>query len=104
MRMKVTKLMEIYYGKMSVIILNPLYQNDTKRNRWVVLYTHITQLMGQTTSVYIAATYFAIMLLSLFGRLQRVINSQKVCISFGNSGSQYSFSQKRLRLNFQTCF
>ena len=65
MRVKVTKLMEIYYGKMSVIILHLLYQNDTKRNRWVVLYTHITQLMAERTNVYIAATYFAIMLLSL---------------------------------------
>ena len=65
MRMKVTKLMEIYYGKMSVIILHPLYQNDTKRNRWVVLHTRITQLMAQTTNVYVAATYFAIMLRSL---------------------------------------
>ena len=36
--------------------------------------------------------------------LQRVIKSQKVCISFGHSKTRYLFSQKNLRLNFQTCF
>ena len=44
----------------------PLYQqHDTKRNPWVVLYTHIAQLMTHTTYVYTAAAYLAIMLLSL---------------------------------------
>ena len=34
-------------------------------NPWVVLYTHITQLMTDTTYAYIAAAYLTIMLLSL---------------------------------------
>ena len=50
-----------------------------------MLYTPIAQLMTHTTNVYIAAAYPVIMLLSLFGILQRVIKSQKVCISFGYS-------------------
>ena len=36
--------------------------------------------------------------------LQRAIKGQKVCISFGHSKSRYLFSQKNLRLIFQTCF
>ena len=31
-------------------------------NPWVVLYTHIAQLMTRTENVYIAAAYLAIML------------------------------------------
>ena len=36
--------------------------------------------------------------------LQRVIKSQKVCLSFRHSKSWYLFFQKSLRLNFQNCF
>ena len=47
-------------------MLLPLYQqNDTTSNPWVVLYTHIAQLMTHTTNVHITAAYFAIMLLRL---------------------------------------
>ena len=50
---------------MSVTILHLLYQlHDTKRNTWVVLYSHIAQQMTQTANAYIAAAYLAIMLLS----------------------------------------
>ena len=52
-------------------------QTDTKRKSWVVLYTHIAQLITQRTIENIAA-YVAIMLLSL---LERVIKSQRVHIS-----------------------
>ena len=65
--MKNTKLKQMYL-RISVIILHPLHQNyNTKRNPWVALYTHITQLMTHTTNVYIgaaAAAYLATMLLS----------------------------------------
>ena len=65
MRMKDTKLIQIYLW-VSIIILHPLYQwYDTKRSPWVVLYTHIAQLMAHTTNVYIAAAYLEIMLLNL---------------------------------------
>ena len=40
-------------------------QNDTKKNPWAVLYTHIAQLMTHTINVYIAAAYLAIMLQNL---------------------------------------
>ena len=49
-------------------ILHPLYQQyDTKRNTWVVFYTHIAQLMTNITNVYIDAgvAYLAIMFLYL---------------------------------------
>ena len=60
-----TKLIQIYL-RVWLMILHPLYQqHDTKRNPWVVLYTHIAQLMTHTTYAYIAAAYLAIMLLSL---------------------------------------
>ena len=36
-----------------------------KRNPWVVLYTHIAHLMINTTNLYMAAPYLAILLLSL---------------------------------------
>ena len=39
-----------------------------------------------------------------FGTLQRVIKSERVCVSFGHSKSWYLFSQKRLWLNLQTYF
>ena len=56
-----------------MIILHPLYQqHDTKRNPWVVFYTHISQLMSHTTNLYVAtaaapsaAAYLAIMLIGL---------------------------------------
>ena len=67
MRMKCTKVTQIYL-RISIIVLHPLYQlYDTKRNPWVVLYTHIAQRMTHTTNVYIAAAAaacLAIMLLS----------------------------------------
>ena len=49
----------------TVVISFLRQQTDTKRNSWVVLYTHIAQLMTHTAIVYIAAAYLAIMLLSL---------------------------------------
>ena len=52
-----------------------------------MMYTHIVQLMTHTANVHIAAAYLATILLSLFGILQRLIKSQKVCISFGHSKS-----------------
>ena len=59
-----TKLIQIYLR--TLIIFHPLYQyHDTKRNPWVVLYTHNAQLMTHTTYVYIAAAYIAVMLLNL---------------------------------------
>ena len=61
-----------------------------------MMYTHIVQLMTHTANVHIAAAYLATILLSLFGILQRLIKSQKVCISFGHSKSRYLFSQNRL--------
>ena len=39
-----------------------------------------------------------------FGISQRIIKSQKVCLSFVHSESQSFFSQKNLWLNVQTCF
>ena len=39
--------------------------NLTPRNPWVLLSTHIAQLLTYTTNVYIAAAYLAIMLLNL---------------------------------------
>ena len=52
-----------------------------------MLYTHIAQLMTHTTNVYIAAAYLAIIVTNPFAILQRVIESQKVCISFGHNES-----------------
>ena len=40
----------------------------------------------------------------LLGILQRVIRSQKVCISFVHSKNRSFFSQESLWLNVQTCF
>ena len=37
----------------------------TPRNPWVVLSTHIAQLLAHTANVYIGAAYLAIMLPSL---------------------------------------
>ena len=55
-----------YYTTIITVVIRLLrQQTDTKRNTWVVLYTHIAQLMTHTTIVYIAAAYLAIMLLSL---------------------------------------
>ena len=70
-----------------------------------MLYTHIFQQMTHATNAYMAAAYLAIMLLShLAYILQRVIKSQKECISFGHSKNRSFFSKNRLWLNFQTCF
>ena len=41
---------------MPIIKLHPLY--------WVVLYTHIAQLMTHTTNLYITAAYLANMLVT----------------------------------------
>ena len=39
-------------------------QHSIKKNPWVVLYTHIAQLMTYTAGQYKAAAYLATMLLS----------------------------------------
>ena len=39
-----------------------------------------------------------------FGILKRVIKSEKVCISIGQSNCRYLFSHKSLWQNSQTCF
>ena len=39
-------------------------QHGIKKNTWVVLYTHIAQLMTHTAGLYKAAAYLATMLLS----------------------------------------
>ena len=71
-----------YYTTIIIVAISLLrQQTDTKRNPSVVLYTHIAQLMTRTTVVYIAAAYFAIMLLILFSILQRVIKRQRVHVS-----------------------
>ena len=44
----------LYYHK--IILMYLLYQHtDAKRNLWVVLYTHIAQLLTHATIVYMAA-------------------------------------------------
>ena len=48
-----------------------------------MLYTQIAQLMAHATKAYIAA-YLEIVTKS-FDILQRIVKSQKVCISFGHS-------------------
>ena len=52
-------------AKITVVIIVLHQQTDTKGNSWVLLYTHIDQLMTHITIVYIAAACHAIMLLSL---------------------------------------
>ena len=55
-----------YYTTIIIVAMSLLcQQSDTKRNPWVVLYTHIAQLMTNTTITYIAVAYLAIMLLKL---------------------------------------
>ena len=55
-----------YYTTIITVVISLLrQQTDTKRNPWVVLYTHMAQLMTHTTIVYIAAAYLKIILLIL---------------------------------------
>ena len=65
--------------------------------------THISQLITHATNVYIAAAYFAVMLLSLLALLM-VIKSQKFCISFVHSESQYIFSRQKNMAKFSDLF
>ena len=69
-----------------------MYQHTgTKRNPWVVFYTHIAQLITHTTMVHITAAYLAIMLISLLAYCRaKLIKSQRVQIS------ERSLSKKRL--------
>ena len=43
----------------------PFVLINTKMNTWLVLYTHIAQLMTHKTNVYIVGAYLEIMLLGL---------------------------------------
>ena len=70
-----------YYTTIITVVTSLLSQHtDTKRNPWVVLYTHFAQLMTHTTCIHsccLPCNYVT----KPFGILQRVIKSQRVHIS-----------------------
>ena len=85
--MKGAKLKQIYLW-ISIIILHPLYQwHETKKKPWVVLYTHIAQLMTHTTNIYIAAAvpYLAV-----------TLQSQKVCVYHLDTAKDDTFSVRKV--------
>ena len=88
--------MQIYI-RVSPIILHPLHQqHDTKRNSWVVLYTHIAQLMTHTTYIHsccLPCNYVT----KPFGILQRVIKSQRVYIYHFDSPKVDTFSLRKVK-------
>ena len=70
-----------YYATIITVVISLLrQQTDTKRNPWVVLYTHIAQLMTHTTCIHsccLPCNYVT----KPFGILKRVNKSQRVHIS-----------------------
>ena len=78
-------------------ILQPLYhEHDTKRNPWVVFYTHIAQLMTHTTYVHsccLPCNYVT----KPFGILQTVIKSQRVYLYHLDSAKVDIFSLRKVK-------
>ena len=71
-----------YYSMIITVVISFLrQQTDNKRNSWVVLYTHIAQLMTHTTIVIHSCCLSCNYVTKPFGILQRVIKSQRVHIS-----------------------